>query len=138
MQEIKEIQQEIIDDFELFDDWTDKYEYLIELGKDLPPISEKYKIDANLIKGCQSRVWLHAEKKNEKIFFYADSDAIMTRGIVALLIKVFSAKRAKEIATADLGFINKIGLTQQLSATRANGLASMLRQIKLSALALTK
>ena len=83
-------------------------------------------------------MWLHAEKKNEKIFFYADSDAIMTRGIVALLIKVFSAKRAKEIATADLGFINKIGLTQQLSATRANGLASMLRQIKLSALALTK
>ena len=138
MQEIKEIQQEIIDDFELFEDWTHKYEYLIELGKDLHPISEKYKVDDNLIKGCQSRVWLHAEKKKEKIFFYADSDAIMTRGIVALLIKVFSGKRAEEIASADLGFINKIGLTQQLSATRANGLASMVRQIKLSALALTK
>lgn len=138
MRGIKEIQQEIVDDFELFDDWTHKYEYLIELGKELNPISEKYKIDANLINGCQSRVWLHAEKKNEKILFYADSDAIMTRGIVALLVKVFSGKSATEIANADLEFINTIGLTQQLSVTRANGLTSMLRQIKLYALALTK
>jgi len=138
MQSIQKIQQSIVDDFEMFEDWTHKYEYLIELGKELSPINEKYKLDDNLIKGCQSRVWLYAEMQNEKIIFHADSDAIMTKGIVALLIKVFSGQNANDIAYADLDFINKIGLKQQLSVTRANGLASMIKQIKLYALALKK
>ncbi len=138
MQSIQKIQQSIVDDFEMFEDWTHKYEYLIELGKELSPINEKYKLDDNLIKGCQSRVWLCAEMQNEKIIFHADSDAIMTKGIVALLIKVFSGQNANDIAYADLDFINKIGLKQQLSVTRANGLASMIKQIKLYALALKK
>ena len=138
MQSIQKIQQSIVDDFEMFEDWTHKYEYLIELGKELSPINEKYKLDDNLIKGCQSRVWLYAEMQNEKVIFHADSDAIMTKGIVALLIKVFSGQNANDIAYADLDFINKIGLKQQLSVTRANGLASMIKQIKLYALALKK
>ena len=138
MQSIQKIQQSIVDDFEMFEDWTHKYEYLIELGKELSPINEKYKLDDNLIKGCQSRVWLYAEMQNEKIIFHADSDAIMTKGIVALLIKVFSGQNANDIAYANLDFINKIGLKQQLSVTRANGLASMIKQIKLYALALKK
>ena len=138
MQTIKEIQEEILEDFDMFEDWMQKYEYLIDLGKDLPSIEEKYKIEDNLIKGCQSRVWLHAEEKKGDIIFSADSDAIMTKGIIALLIRVLSGKSANDIANADLDFINKIGLKEQLSATRANGLLSMIKQMKLYAIALNK
>ena len=138
MQTIKEIQEEILEDFNMFDDWMQKYEYLIDLGKDLPSIDEKYRVEENLIKGCQSRVWLHAEENNGNIVFSADSDAIMTKGIVALLIRVLSGQSANDIANADLDFINKIGLKEQLSATRANGLLSMIKQMKLYAIALNK
>lgn len=138
MQTIKEIQEEILEDFDMFDDWMQKYEYLIDLGKDLPSIDKKYKIEENLIKGCQSRVWLHAEENNGNIVFSADSDAIMTKGIVALLIRVLSGQNANDIAHADLDFINKIGLKEQLSATRANGLLSMIKQMKLYAIAIDK
>lgn len=138
MQTIKEIQEEILEDFDMFDDWMQKYEYLIDLGKDLPSIDEKYRVEENLIKGCQSRVWLHAEENNGNIIFSADSDAIMTKGIVALLIRVLSGQNANDIAHADLDFINKIGLKEQLSATRANGLLSMIKQMKLYAIAIDK
>lgn len=135
MQTIKEIQEEILEDFDMFEDWMQKYEYLIDLGKDLPSIEEKHKIEDNLIKGCQSRVWLYAEENNGNVVFSADSDAIMTKGIIALLIRVLSGQSANDIANADLDFINKIGLKEQLSATRANGLLSMIKQMKLYALA---
>jgi cysteine desulfuration protein SufE len=138
MQTIEEIQEEILEDFNMFDDWMQKYEYLIDLGKDLPSIDEKYRVEENLIKGCQSRVWLHAEENNGNIVFSADSDAIMTKGIVALLIRVLSGQNANDIAHADLDFINKIGLKEQLSATRANGLLSMIKQMKLYAIAIDK
>ena len=138
MQTIKEIQEEILEDFDMFEDWMQKYEYLIDLGKDLPSIEEKHKIEDNLIKGCQSRVWLHAEENEGNIIFSADSDAIMTKGIIALLIRVLSGQSANDIANADLDFINKIGLKEQLSATRANGLLSMIKQMKLYAIALNK
>ena len=138
MCEITEIEKEIIEDFNMFDNWIQKYEYLIDLGKDLEPIDEAYKVNENLIKGCQSRVWLYAKKRNNKIVFYADSDAIMTKGIIALLIRVLSNKNANEIINSDLNFINEIGLKQQLSATRANGLSSMIKQMKLYAIALNK
>lgn len=138
MQSIKEIQKEILEEFEIFEDWMQKYEYLIDLGKDLPSIDEKYKLEENLIKGCQSRVWLYAEKKDEKIIFSADSDAIMTKGIVALLIRVLSNQNGNDIANANLDFINKIGLKEHLSATRANGLLSMIKQMKFYAIALNK
>ena len=136
METIKDIQAGIIEDFEMFDDWMQKYEYLIDLGKELTPIEEKYKIEDNLIKGCQSRVWLHAEKQDEKIIYTADSDAIMTKGIIAILINVLSNQKASEIISADLSFIDAIGLKEQLSATRANGLVSMIKKMKLYALAL--
>ena len=138
MQTIEKIQEEILEDFDMFEDWIQKYEYLIDLGKDLPAIDEKYKIEENLIKGCQSRVWLHAEENSGNIIFSADSDAIMTKGIVALLIRLLSGQSANDIAHADLDFINKIGLKEQLSATRANGLLSMIKQMKLYAIALDK
>ena len=138
MQTIKEIQEEILEDFNMFDDWMQKYEYLIDLGKDLPSIDEKYRVEENLIQGCQSRVWLHAEENNGSIIFSADSDAIMTKGIVALLIRVLSGQNSNDIANADLDFINKIGLKEQLSATRANGLLSMIKQMKLYAIAIDK
>jgi len=136
METIKDIQVGIIEDFEMFDDWIQKYEYLIDLGKELTPIEEKYKIEDSLIKGCQSRVWLHAEKQDDKIIYTADSDAIMTKGIIAILINVLSNQKAEEIVSADLSFIDAIGLKEQLSATRANGLASMIKKMKLYALAL--
>ena len=135
MSTIKKIQKEIIADFEMFDDWIQKYEYLIDLGKDLAPINEKNKTEENLIKGCQSRVWLHAEYTAGKIIFTADSDAIMTKGIVAMLINVLSNQDPKDIATAKLNFIKKIGLKEQLSPTRANGLVSMIKKMKLYAIA---
>ena len=135
MNTIKEIQEEIIGEFNMFDDWMQKYEYLIDLGKELSVIDAKYKTNDNIIKGCQSRVWLHAEKKNEKIIYTADSDAIMTKGIIAILIRVLSNQNPSEITKADLIFIDEIGLKEQLSPTRANGLVSMIKQMKIYALA---
>ena len=132
---IQEIQNEIIEDFAMFEDWMQKYEYLIDLGKELSPIEEQYKTEDNLIKGCQSRVWLYAEHTKGKIIYTADSDAIMTRGIIAVLINVLSGQSPSEIANAKLDFINKIGLKEQLSPTRANGLVSMIKQMKIYALA---
>ncbi len=133
MSSIKETQQEIVEEFALFDEWMDKYEHIIELGKDLPLIDEQYKTDENLIKGCQRKVWLHAELKDGKIIFTADSDAIITKGIVGLVIKVFSNHTPQEIIDADLFFIDQIGLQEHLSPTRSNGLLSMLKQIRMYA-----
>ena len=135
MATIQEIQEEILKEFDLFEDWMGKYEYIIELGKTLPMISNKHKTDNNLIKGCQSRVWLHADEQDGKILYSADSDAIITKGIVAILIRVLSNQTAEEIVKADLAFIDEIGLKEQLSQTRANGLVSMIKEIKLYALA---
>ncbi len=138
MQSIIEIQEEIVENFKLFDDWVQKYEYIIELGKELAPIKKEHKIEENIIKGCQSRVWINAMAKEGRVFFSADSDAIMTKGIIALLIKVLSGQKANDIAVANLDFIRQIGLNDQLSATRANGLVSMIKQMKLYALAFNK
>jgi len=138
MSTIQEIQEEIIEDFAMFDDWMQKYEYLIDLGKELSPIDEKYKTEDNLIRGCQSKVWLHAEHTEGKIIYTAGSDAIMTKGIVAILINVLSGQSPSEIANAKLDFINEIGLKEQLSPTRANGLVSMIKQMKLYAIAFIK
>ena len=138
MSTIQEIQKEIIEDFAMFDDWIQKYEYLIDLGKELSPIDEKYKTEDNLIRGCQSRVWLHAEHTDGKIIYTADSDAIMSKGIVAILINVLSGQSPSEIANAKLDFINEIGLKEQLSPTRANGLVSMIKQMKIYAIAYNK
>jgi len=132
---IKEIQEEIVDEFLMFDDWMERYEYIIELGKSIPLIDEKYKTDDNAIKGCQSKVWLFAEQKNNKIIFTADSDAILTKGIIALLLRVFSNHTPQEILDADTSFIDEIGLKEHLSPTRANGLVSMIKQLKLYAVA---
>ena len=132
---IREIQEEIIDEFNLFDDWMERYEYLIELGKSLPLIDDQYKIEENIIKGCQSKVWLYSKMNDSKINFTADSDAILTRGLVALLLRVFTNQTPKDILAADTIFIDKIGLKEHLSPTRANGLVSMLKQIKLYAIA---
>lgn len=133
---IKEIQEEIVEEFAMFDDWMERYEYIIELGKTLPLIEEKYKLEENLIRGCQSKVWLHAEKQDDKIVFTADSDAILTKGIIAILIRTFSDQKAADVMNADIAFIDEIGLKEHLSPTRANGLVSMLKQIKLYAIAL--
>ena len=128
---INEIENEIIEEFEIFgDDWEAKYEHLIDLGKSLPKIKDELKIDENIIKGCQSRVWLHAESLNGKIAYTADSDAIITKGMVALMIRVLSIQPANEIVNADLGFIKRIGLMEHLSPTRANGLVSMIKKMK--------
>ncbi|MDD7915237.1 SufE family protein [Polaribacter ponticola] len=132
---IKEIQEEIIDEFSMFDDWMDRYEYIIELGKSLPIISSEYKLDENLIKGCQSKVWLYSELEDETIKFTADSDAILTKGIVALLLRVYSNQKPVDILTAETNFIDEIGLKEHLSPTRANGLVSMVKQIKMYAIA---
>lgn len=135
MASIKDIQQDIIDEFDMFEEWMGKYEHIIDLGKSLPLIEEQYKTEDNLIKGCQSRVWLHAQHKDGKVIYTADSDAIMTKGIVALLVRAFSEQKAQDIVEADTHFINQIGLKEQLSPTRANGLVSMVKQMKLYALA---
>lgn len=131
---LEEKQNEIISEFEIYSDWLEKYEYIIELGKDLPKIAEENKTDDKLIEGCQSRVWLHHELKEGKILFTADSDAIITKGIIGLLVRVLDGETPENIAKADLFFIPKIGLQEHLSPTRANGLASMVKKIKLSAL----
>ncbi|MCH2223308.1 MAG: SufE family protein [Crocinitomicaceae bacterium] len=127
-------QQEIVEEFEIYDDWMDKYEYIIELGKDLPMISESEKTDDKLIEGCQSRVWLATNISDGKMQFTADSDAIITKGIIGLLVRVLNNESPRDIATADLRFIQEIGLHEHLSPTRSNGLASMVKRIKLSAL----
>ncbi len=132
---IQELQEEIIDEFSMFDDWEERFQYIIDMGKSLPLIDPKYKTDENVIKGCQSKVWLHSEERNGKIVFTADSDAIITRGIIALLIRVFSNQKAKDILDSGTDYIDKIGLKEQLSPTRANGLVSMIKQIKMYALA---
>jgi cysteine desulfuration protein SufE len=136
MTPIKDIENEIIQEFELFDNWEDKYQYIIDLGKELKGMDEQLKTDERLIKGCQSRVWLHSSFENAKVIYNADSDAIITKGIVALLIRILSNHNPDEIVNADLDFINTIGLKEHLSPTRANGLVSMIKQMKLDALAL--
>jgi cysteine desulfuration protein SufE len=136
--QIQDIQQEIIDEFEFLEDWMQKYEHLIELGKNLPIIDEAHKTEDNLISGCQSKVWIYAEKQDDKLIYTADSDAILTKGVVALLLRVFSNQSAQAILEANTDFIDQIGLKEHLSPTRANGLLSMVKQIKLYALAFSK
>ena len=132
---IAEIQEELIDEFSMFDDWMQRYEYMIDLGKSLPIIDEQLKTDDRIIKGCQSKVWLNAELKDDKIVFTADSDAIITKGIIAILIRVFSNQKPEDILNSTTDFIDKIGLKEHLSPTRANGLVSMIKQLKLYAVA---
>jgi cysteine desulfuration protein SufE len=132
---IQEIQDEILEEFSMFDDWMQRYEYMIELGKSLPLIKEQYKTDDNIIKGCQSKVWVHAELEGDNLVFTADSDAIITKGIIAILIRTFSHQKPQDIIDADTAFIDEIGLKEHLSPTRANGLVSMIKQIKLYAVA---
>ena len=135
---IIEVQNEIIEEFSLFEDWMQRYEYMIELGKSIELIDASKKIDSNLIKGCQSKLWLHAELKNNKLIFKADSEAIITKGIAAVLLRVFSNQTPEDILNANLDFVDKIGLKEHLSPSRANGLISMIKQIKYYALAYTK
>ena len=132
---IQEIQDEIIEEFAMFEDWMQRYEYMIDLGKTLPLISAEFKTDDNIIKGCQSKVWVHAELKDNELEFTADSDAIITKGIIAILIRVFSNQHPKDILASDTSFIDQIGLKEHLSPTRANGLVSMIKQIKMYAIA---
>ncbi|MDG2432544.1 SufE family protein [Flavobacterium sp.] len=132
---IKDIQDEIVEEFSMFDDWMQRYEYIIDLGKNLPLIKEEFKTDNNLIKGCQSKVWLQGEQNSDTVVFTADSDAILTKGIIAILIRVFSNQNPKDIIAADMDFIDQIGLKEHLSPTRANGLVSMIKNIKMYALA---
>ena len=135
MSELDQRQEQVIEEFSVFDDWMDKYSYLIELGKDLPLIPDSEKNESTLINGCQSKVWLNAFMKEGKLEFEADSDAIITKGIIALLVRVISGLPPKDIMNANLYFINRIGLHENLSPTRSNGLASMVKQIKMYALA---
>ncbi|MDA3907256.1 MAG: SufE family protein [Bacteroidales bacterium] len=132
---IQEKENEIIDEFEVFEDWMDKYNYLIELGQSLPIIDDKYRNDSYLISGCQSRVWISAEMEAGKMILRADSDAVITKGVVYLLVNVLSGEKPADILNCNLEFLNKIGLQEHLSPTRANGLTSMIKQIKLYALA---
>ncbi len=132
---IQEIQNEIIDEFSMFDDWEERYQYMIDLGKTLPLIDAQYKTDDFIIKGCQSKVWVHANLETDKVVFTADSDAIITKGIIAILIRVFSNQHPKNIIEANTDFIDEIGLKEHLSPTRANGLVSMIKQLKMYAVA---
>jgi cysteine desulfuration protein SufE len=132
---IQEIQNDIVDEFSMFEDWMQRYEYIIDLGKALPLIEEHYKTEENIITGCQSKVWVHAEQQGEHIFFTADSDAILTKGIIAILIRAFSNQTPAAILEANTDFIDEIGLKEHLSPTRANGLVSMIKKIKMYALA---
>ncbi len=135
---IDEVQQEIVEDFSGFEDWMDKYAYLIELGNELTPIDPKYKVESNLIRGCQSRVWLHQEFSEGRIIFEAESDALIVKGLVALLLKIYSNHTPQEILASEPKFIDEIGLRQHLSPTRSNGLLAMVKQMKLYALAYEK
>lgn len=132
--EITEIESEIVEEFELFDDWTDKYQYIIELGQKLPALDEKYKVEENKIKGCQSSVWLNSFEKDGLIFFEADSDSTFVKGEIGLLVRVLSGQKSEDILSTELGFIDAIGLRQHIAVTRANGLANMIKQMKLYAL----
>ncbi|HPV88067.1 MAG TPA: SufE family protein [Bacteroidales bacterium] len=132
---IKDKQAQIVEEFSFMEDWMDKYEYLIELGRKLPPLEDASKTEKNLIKGCQSRVWLDVKREDGRLYFRADSDALITKGIVSLLVIVFSGHTPREILDADISFIDQIGLREHLSPTRANGLLSMIRQIQMYALA---
>ena len=132
---IREIQEEVIEEFGIFEDWMQRYEHMIDLGKSLPLIADEFKTEDNIIKGCQSKVWVHAELKNDQLEFTADSDAIITKGIIAILIRVFSNQHPKDILAAETDFIDQIGLKEHLSPTRANGLVSMIKQIKMYAVA---
>lgn len=136
MQTINEIQDSLIEDFSFYDDWMDRYDHIIQMGKDLPLIADEYKQDDYLIRGCQSQVWLYPEVKDGKLYFTADSDAVITKGLVSLMVSVLSGQTPKDVAAADLYFIDEIGLTQHLSPTRANGLLAMVKQMKLYAQAL--
>jgi cysteine desulfuration protein SufE len=131
---ISEIENEIVEEFELFDEWTEKYHYIIEIGQKLKPLDDKYKLEENKIKGCQSSVWLHAFGKDDRVFFEADSDSVFVKGEIALLIRVLSGQKAEDIVKTELKFIDQIGLRQHIAVTRANGLASMIKQMKLFAL----
>ncbi len=133
---INEIQGELIEEFSLFGDWMEKYENIIQMGKELPVMDEQYKKEENLIKGCQAKVWLHADYKDGKVFFSADSDAIITKGLVSMVIRVLSGHTPEEIVQADLYFVDKIGLREHLSMTRSNGLLSMIKQMKMYAMAI--
>ena len=135
MESIAEKQQEVIEEFSLFEDWMQRYEHMIDLGKSLPLIAEEYKTEDNIIKGCQSKVWVHAALEEDQLVFTADSDAIITKGIIAILIRVFSNQHPKDILNADTAFIDEIGLKEHLSPTRANGLVSMIKQLKMYAIA---
>mgnify|MGYP001313046258 CR=1 FL=1 len=135
MLSIQQIQDQIIDEFDFFQDWSEKYQYLIDLGKNLPEYNDNYRIDSNLIRGCQSKVWLNSSFDNNIVIFEADSEAIISKGIISLLIRVFSGHKPEDIIAADIDFIEKIGLNSHLSQTRANGLLSMVKQIKIYALA---
>jgi len=135
MSNIKEIQEEIVDEFAMFDDWMQRYEYMIDLGKSLPLIDEKYKDEDHIIKGCQSKVWVHAGLQDDKVVFTADSDAIITKGIIAILIRAWSNQKPQDILEANTDFIDEIGLKEHLSPTRANGLVSMIKQLKMYAVA---
>ena len=132
---IQDIQNDIIEEFSMFDNWEERYQYMIDLGKTLPLIDEQYKTDDYIIKGCQSKVWVHADMKADKVVFTADSDAIITKGIIAILLRVFSNQSPKDIIDANTDFIDKIGLKEHLSPTRANGLVSMIKQLKMYAIA---
>jgi len=132
---IKEIQEEIVDEFSMFDEWDERYQYVIDLGRSLPLIDPEYKTENNIIKGCQSKVWLHAEQNDGNVVFTADSDAILTKGLIAIMIRAFSNQKPEAILEANTDFIDEIGLKEHLSATRANGLVSMIKQIKMYALA---
>lgn len=135
MAQIEDIQNEIVDEFSMFDDWMQRYEYMIDLGKSLPIIEDQYKTDDKIIKGCQSKVWVHADLKEDKIFFTADSDAIITKGIIAILVRAWSGQQPQAIINANTDFIDEIGLKEHLSPTRANGLVSMIKQLKIYAVA---
>ena len=130
MSTINQTQDELIEEFGLFEDWADKYEYLIDLGKKLAPMPEEFKTEENVIKGCQSKVWLHAEKQGDQILFFADSEAIIVKGMISMLIRVLSNHTSAEIMQADLYFINQIGMSQHLAQTRSNGLVAMVKQMK--------
>ncbi|MGJ8683126.1 MAG: SufE family protein [Nonlabens sp.] len=135
MASIQDIQNQIVEEFAMFDDWMDRYEYMIDLGKSVPVIDEQYKTDDNIIKGCQSKVWVHADLEDNKVNFSADSDAIITKGIIAILIRAWSGQEPADIIAADTDFIDEIGLKEHLSPTRANGLVSMIKQLKMYAVA---
>ena len=132
---IKEIQNEIIEEFAMFEDWEERYQFMIDLGKSLPKNKDEFKTEENIIKGCQSKVWLQGEQIDNKVVFTADSDAILTKGIIAILVRTFSHQKPKDILEANMDFIDTIGLKEHLSATRANGLVSMIKNIKMYALA---